>query len=53
MEEKAFEGLGGKPDFLAHFSALSDPRQSIKVLYPLEEVLLLTLCAVLCEPTAG
>ena len=48
MEEEASEGLGGKLDFLAHFSALSDPRQSIKVLYPLEEVLLLTLCAVLC-----
>jgi predicted transposase YbfD/YdcC len=42
------EGLNGKLDFLDHFSALADPRQSIKVLYPLEEVLLLTLCAVLC-----
>jgi len=30
---------------LDHFSALQDPRQSWKVLYPLEEILLLTLCA--------
>jgi hypothetical protein len=41
-------GLGGKLDFLEAFSALPDPRQSKKVLYPLDEVLLLTLCAVLC-----
>jgi predicted transposase YbfD/YdcC len=46
--EEAAEGLGGKLDFLAHFAGLADPRQSKKVLYPLEEVLLLTLCAVLC-----
>ena len=48
MVEGLPEGLNGKLDFLEHFSALADPRQSIKVLYPLEEVLLLTLCAVLC-----
>ena len=30
--------------FLAHFSALRDPRQSAKVLYPLPEILLLLLC---------
>lgn len=48
MFEEPPEGLNGKLDFLDHFSALADPRQSIKVLYPLEEVLLLTLCAVLC-----
>jgi predicted transposase YbfD/YdcC len=29
---------------LDHFSALSDPRQSGKVLYPLQEILLLVLC---------
>jgi predicted transposase YbfD/YdcC len=46
--EEAPEGLGGKLDFLEHFSALADPRQSKKVLYPLDEVLFLTLCAVLC-----
>ncbi len=48
MEEDAPEGLGGRLDFLEHFSALADPRQSVKVLSPLDEVLLLTLCAVLC-----
>lgn len=48
MIEDEVEGLGGKLDFLGHFSALADPRQSVKVLYPLDEVLLLTLCAVLC-----
>ena len=48
MVEEVPEGLGGKLDFLAHFAALADPRQSVKVLYRLDEVLLLTLCAVLC-----
>lgn len=33
------------PSFLAHFAALSDPRQAGKVLYPLPEILLLLLCA--------
>lgn len=32
---------------LGHFSALSDPRQSWRVLYPLPEILLLVLCATL------
>src|SRR5208283_628483 len=32
---------------LDHFSALSDPRQSWRVLYPLPEILLLVLCATL------
>ncbi len=41
------EGEGGSLDFLEHFSKLEDPRQRAKVLYPLDEVLLLTLCAVL------
>lgn len=31
--------------FLDHFSALSDPRQAGKVLYPLDEIMLLVLCA--------
>lgn len=48
MIEDEPEGLGGKLDFLSHFAALADPRQARKVLYPLDEVLLLTLCAVLC-----
>jgi predicted transposase YbfD/YdcC len=47
MEEDAPEGLAGKLDFLEHFALLSDPRQSMKVLYRLDEVLLSTLCAVL------
>jgi predicted transposase YbfD/YdcC len=48
MDEDVGEGIGGKLDFLEYFSALPDPRQSKKVLYPLDEVLFLTLCAVLC-----
>lgn len=48
MIEEEADGVGGKLDFLAHFSGLPDPRQALKVLYPLDEVLLLTLCAVLC-----
>ena len=32
---------------LAHFSALEDPRQSGKVLYPLPEILLVVLCGTL------
>ncbi len=48
MEEDEEPGLGGELDFLEAFSALPDPRQSRKVLYPLDEVLFLTLSAVLC-----
>lgn len=33
---------------LDHFSALSDPRQRWRVVYPLREILLLVLCASLC-----
>jgi predicted transposase YbfD/YdcC len=33
---------------LDHFSALSDPRQQWRVVYPLPEILLLVLCATLC-----
>ena len=33
--------------FLSHFKSLEDPRQAGKVLYPLDEVLLLCLLAVL------
>ncbi len=35
--------------FLDYFSDLPDPRQLIKVIYPLDEVLLLSLLAVLAE----
>jgi predicted transposase YbfD/YdcC len=38
-----FETVG----FLCHFNGLSDPRQRGKVMYPLDEVLLLSLLAVL------
>jgi len=34
--------------FLEHFQALEDPRQLRKVLYPLNEILLLVLCGVIC-----
>lgn len=33
--------------FLSHFKALDDPRQACKVIYPLDEILLLCLLAVL------
>jgi predicted transposase YbfD/YdcC len=33
---------------LDHFSALSDPREQWRVVYPLPEILLLVLCATLC-----
>lgn len=41
--------MGGcrRGTFLDCFSALEDPRQAWKVVYPLDEVLLLVLCAVL------
>ena len=35
------------PSLIDHFTALDDPRQSWKVLFPLPEVLLLILCATL------
>jgi len=38
--------MSGKA-FIDHFSALEDPRQAGKVLYPLPEILLLVLCATL------
>ena len=36
-----------RPSLLDHFSALDDPRQLGKVLYPLPEIMLLVLCATL------
>ena len=38
--------MSGKT-FIDHFSALEDPRQSWKVVYPLPEILLIVLCATL------
>ena len=49
MEEEASEGLGGKLDFLAHFSALSDPRQLYKFLLNLTDGVFLHAC----EPWRG
>ena len=49
MEEVA-EEFGAKAEtivFLDHFRELSNPRQRGKVLYPLDEILLLCLLAVL------
>ena len=34
-------------NFLTHFQAVKDPRQEGKVLFPLEEILLLVLCGVI------
>lgn len=47
----AFETFDQVVDFLEHFTDLEDPRQRAKVLYPLDEVLLLCLLGVLagCE----
>jgi hypothetical protein len=49
--EKAAEAFDTVVDFLEHFEELDDPRQRAKVLYPLEEVLLLVLLGVIagCE----
>ena len=41
------EGGSDHIEFLGSFEALDDPRQQAKVLYPLPEILLLCLCAVL------
>ena len=38
--------------FLGHFNELPDPRQAVKVVYPLDEVLLLSLLAVLAGAEA-
>ena len=39
--------VSGSRSLLDHFSALEDPRQGWRVLYPLPEILLLVLCATL------
>jgi predicted transposase YbfD/YdcC len=39
--------MSGSTDLLDHFSALEDPREGWRVLYPLPEILLLALCATL------
>ena len=45
--EPAMPSLPPLLAILDHFSALSDPRQRWRVLYPLPEILLLVLCATL------
>ncbi len=49
--QKAAEAFDTIVDFLESFEALVDPRQRAKVLYPLDEVLLLVLLGVIagCE----
>ena len=49
--EKAAEAFDTVVDFLESFEQLDDPRQRSKVLYPLDEVLLLVLLGVIagCE----
>lgn len=44
--EAAGQSMSGKA-FIDHFSALEDPRQAWKVVYPLPEILLVVLCATL------
>src|SRR3546814_6440525 len=46
--ERAMSGQpSGPASILDHFSALSDPRQQWRVVYPLPEILLVVLCATL------
>ena len=35
------------PTFLSHFAEMDDPRQEAKIVYPLEAIFLLALCAVI------
>ena len=51
--EKAAEAFDTIVDFLESFEGLDDPRQRGKVLYPLDEVLLLVLLLVLLGVIAG
>jgi len=43
--EAAMAHLPETTSLLHHFAALKDPRQRVKVIYPLPEILLLVLCA--------
>ena len=42
-----------KATLLDHFSALKDPRQAWKVVYPLPEVLLIVLCGTIAWLRGG
>ena len=48
-EDRLMIKTASPPDvkFLSSFESLDDPRQQAKVRYPLDEILLLVLCAVL------
>ena len=35
------------PEFLHHFASMDDPRQEANITYPLDEIFLLVLCAVI------
>ena len=35
------------PDFLSHFESMENPHQQAKIFYPLDEIILLVLCAVI------
>src|ERR1700691_4062102 len=45
--ERFMSSLSSNRSLLDHFSALRDPREGWRVLYPLPEILLLVLCATL------
>jgi len=38
-----------QPNFLDYFKDIKDPRIERKKLYPIEEILLITICAFICE----
>lgn len=38
---------GPSPDFLSYFDVMDDPRQTAKIVYPLNEIFLLVVCAVI------
>lgn len=38
---------GPSPDFLSHFDVMDDPRQTAKIVYPLNELFLLVVCALI------
>lgn len=45
MSASSLQPSAAKNSLLVHFAQLSDPRQSAKVMYPLEEIVLLMVCA--------
>ena len=45
MSASSLQPSAAKNSLLVHFAQLSDPRQSAKVMYPLEEIVLLMVSA--------